>query len=591
MDHMDYILSNGHHRSTGHYDPVHSASNQWPPHQQSQNPSLYPWQAQNLNLPHPYSHQVGPSAPGSGPDTYVHHATVLPPLQGLPSPGSFSASMHGPISPRLNSRPQSYRNSMPLPVPSVPVGAVDQSHDVAFANQIPSGTHMGWQSPMPGVEVNSMHRSNHAYPDSGASNFGHNHNNPYFPNFVPGTQPPHPYFPTSARRNHISTTSMTTRGFGGIPSPNRPPPPSASLRRSHPRQRRSTSSRTMATEVGREDEDEGYYGPPDHVRHSPGGSDSSPDADELFIRQLQIARGSVSTKMVASKTTLRSLQSVKLEELSESDRSCVICYNDYGVETPEGINEAPLRLPKCGHIFGDHCIKKWFEDSDSCPYCRDKLHAEPKTQGGNTSRAFMNFIRSGNMNIPLGMAAQQLPDELLTRLRASHAIADRRIDSLPHASAARRSPPREGIEHQHRRTRARHSNSNAHDTLTVPEPRNRAASMETSSQPVVPAVELPSIRPPPEQLPAERQAQEWEQGGTQDASVASMQVQDRGTENQLPPAVLPELSPYASQDAQDQHPRARTLRNPLQVQTGSPFEGLGNNETAPDMPYHSSQRW
>ena len=58
--------------------------------------------------------------------------------------------------------------------------------------------------------------------------------------------------------------------------------------------------------------------------------------------------------------------------------ACVICYNDFGVENPEGINEAPLRLPKCKHVFGDHCIKKWFEESDSCPYCRDKVHSEPQ---------------------------------------------------------------------------------------------------------------------------------------------------------------------------------------------------------------------
>lgn len=51
----------------------------------------------------------------------------------------------------------------------------------------------------------------------------------------------------------------------------------------------------------------------------------------------------------------------------------MICYNDFGVASPEGINEAPLRLPKCKHVFGDHCIKKWFAESDSCPYCRDKL--------------------------------------------------------------------------------------------------------------------------------------------------------------------------------------------------------------------------
>ena len=58
---------------------------------------------------------------------------------------------------------------------------------------------------------------------------------------------------------------------------------------------------------------------------------------------------------------------------------CVICYNDYGVQNPEGVNEAPLRLPKCKHVFGDHCIKKWFEENDTCPYCRDKVHSEPQS--------------------------------------------------------------------------------------------------------------------------------------------------------------------------------------------------------------------
>ena len=33
-------------------------------------------------------------------------------------------------------------------------------------------------------------------------------------------------------------------------------------------------------------------------------------------------------------------------------------------------------MPKCKHVFGDKCIKKWFEENDSCPYCRDKLPSE-----------------------------------------------------------------------------------------------------------------------------------------------------------------------------------------------------------------------
>ncbi|GAP90266.2 putative zinc finger protein atl6 [Rosellinia necatrix] len=87
-------------------------------------------------------------------------------------------------------------------------------------------------------------------------------------------------------------------------------------------------------------------------------------------------RGNTSGKRIASKKALASLQSVPIEDLPESERTCVICYNEFGLENPEGINEAPLRLPKCKHVFGDHCIKKWFQESDSCPYCRDKVHSE-----------------------------------------------------------------------------------------------------------------------------------------------------------------------------------------------------------------------
>jgi hypothetical protein len=54
----------------------------------------------------------------------------------------------------------------------------------------------------------------------------------------------------------------------------------------------------------------------------------------------------------------------------------MICYNEFGVENPDGVTEDAIRLPKCKHVFGDKCIKKWFEDSDSCPYCRDKLPSE-----------------------------------------------------------------------------------------------------------------------------------------------------------------------------------------------------------------------
>jgi hypothetical protein len=48
------------------------------------------------------------------------------------------------------------------------------------------------------------------------------------------------------------------------------------------------------------------------------------------------------------------------------------------VKNPDGFIEEPVRLPKCKHVFGDRCLKQWLQDSDSCPYCRDKLPSEPK---------------------------------------------------------------------------------------------------------------------------------------------------------------------------------------------------------------------
>ncbi|TQS38373.1 hypothetical protein Golomagni_01121 [Golovinomyces magnicellulatus] len=97
-------------------------------------------------------------------------------------------------------------------------------------------------------------------------------------------------------------------------------------------------------------------------------------------RSIATMRGALASgQRITSKAALASLETLKPEELDKNDRgklTCVICYNEFGVKNPEGVSEIPLRLPKCKHIFGDKCIKKWLEDSDSCPYCRDKLPSE-----------------------------------------------------------------------------------------------------------------------------------------------------------------------------------------------------------------------
>lgn len=60
--------------------------------------------------------------------------------------------------------------------------------------------------------------------------------------------------------------------------------------------------------------------------------------------------------------------------------------------------ETPVRLPKCKHVFGDSCVKKWLEDAYCCPYCRDELPSESRLP---IARQFLNVIRlQENLHIP-----------------------------------------------------------------------------------------------------------------------------------------------------------------------------------------------
>jgi hypothetical protein len=140
---------------------------------------------------------------------------------------------------------------------------------------------------------------------------------------------------------------------------------------------------------------------------------------ERRLHAQQLMRVSVpGGKRVASQRAIESLLSVEISELSESERTCVICYNDFGVENPEGINEAPLRLPKCKHVFGDHCIKKWFEESDSCPYCRDKVPSEPLRQANIVAAYWRNNYA------PQAYAQRMARDAANAQLRSAGGPAD-----------------------------------------------------------------------------------------------------------------------------------------------------------------------
>ncbi|KAJ5038785.1 uncharacterized protein L3040_006464 [Drepanopeziza brunnea f. sp. 'multigermtubi'] len=101
------------------------------------------------------------------------------------------------------------------------------------------------------------------------------------------------------------------------------------------------------------------------------------DMGNLDERAIAAMRGQISaSKRLPTEEALGSLETLNAEDLKGKAKSCDICYNEFGISNPEGEVEQPTRLPKCKHIFGDKCIKKWFEDSNSCPYCRDQLPSQ-----------------------------------------------------------------------------------------------------------------------------------------------------------------------------------------------------------------------
>ncbi|KAA8564343.1 hypothetical protein EYC84_011287 [Monilinia fructicola] len=109
------------------------------------------------------------------------------------------------------------------------------------------------------------------------------------------------------------------------------------------------------------------------LRFTPYLRDSDEGADFALRGRLWSAEAK---KRLPTKEFLLSLESLKPDDLSKEERTCIICYNEFGVKNPEGVSEQPLRVPKCKHIFGAICIKKWFKENDTCPYCRDKVPSE-----------------------------------------------------------------------------------------------------------------------------------------------------------------------------------------------------------------------
>ena len=110
-------------------------------------------------------------------------------------------------------------------------------------------------------------------------------------------------------------------------------------------------------------------------------------------------------KQDSLKKWLNGLEVVDVKTMDEEDRCCAICHEDFcggdaadieqqkdgAIETTKGgkkgedgvskidekeMQEHPVRVKPCNHIFGKECLKSWLSpgpeggNSETCPTCR-----------------------------------------------------------------------------------------------------------------------------------------------------------------------------------------------------------------------------
>ncbi|KAI8957227.1 hypothetical protein F5Y11DRAFT_98754 [Daldinia sp. FL1419] len=387
-------------RPNYYFDPVHNGPTFWqnlpPPHARwASDPPPFqpsppvmplttgqmnqpPYQPNGPNLYNPHHNQaqfryrtpllslqrIGGTAPIQHSQGGFSGSNQSQPQAGSPGEAGPNASAHGPRAnlPSLNSLPPTTNQSLQATFTQTPHSAQQSSqHNLAFTRH---------NIPPPFVN------SDVPAPSSEPANYG------------------------SSNSSNSASSSPPRRAPGGSRTSD------MSNETASSESRRAGTTRTrraaipvlpprLSSESGWSSDDDSEPDPSaiQFLEASGGGAPGAENGSDERLRTHQIIRGTISNKRVASKKAITSLESVAISTLPENERTCVICYNDYGVETPEGINETPLRLPKCKHVFGDHCIKKWFEESDSCPYCRDKVPSEPQFRHAMHAHNVYRFLR------------------------------------------------------------------------------------------------------------------------------------------------------------------------------------------------------
>ncbi|KAK8049466.1 hypothetical protein PG994_011196 [Apiospora phragmitis] len=489
-----------------HYDPVHGST------------SSGSWWQPPQPLQHQYSHQQQ-AMPHLGwpPALYPPYARTPAPLYApsfppVPSPDASNPNPGTPshIPPRMHNHESYGGHSHPLSQMHSPPtfhhpptisslnrigGSVPAHHSQGFSTQgnssdshVPRTTGLPALHPFSSMAQNQAPHSTHTFGNSSSSDMD------AALRTRPDTGEQHRGNTEAVRYSHED--ARVTMGFGRHqqppPQPSSPPMGDLPGMHSNPAHSRRPRFQPSSSEPSSDEDTD-----PEHdvqtlrfleAVASNNGMGFMPAymGSEERIRAQQLLRGTVSGKRVASKGAIASLQSVELSELTDSER-----------KNPEGVNEAPLRLPKCKHIFGDHCIKKWFEESDSCPYCRDKVPSEPSFSQHSHPRshqAMMHIVRQqhgfGNMSQAFGGHRQARGEPgsqnraadpgRVTALKYLQSFAElydqppifRRSDGSSFRSTWQTSPgrrsPSADFNDSRRRTRARHGSFRGSPPSTRP---------------------------------------------------------------------------------------------------------------------------
>ncbi|KAL7935246.1 hypothetical protein V8C35DRAFT_278996 [Trichoderma chlorosporum] len=349
-----------------------------------------------------------------------HHASVSGGLPALgPAPRSYQAYTQPMPTPHTRPWTDGFPQvPAPVPVQPTPLGMQYMQPNV-FTRQT-SENALGQGQSGVAIEPDAQpHRSFGApyYPVSPMSQFSGSLATPL--------QSAHMPIPPHRRPNYQSMPGIPPRASHAPFSPTYGTPPHlldtsgltlhTHRRSGHPRARRSGGSRSMVTEMNRNAEESAAYDVSGHRSYRVVSQMQGAVGTNSGLTPQQ--RNHVSAEKMNVKSARTCLQKVDIQDLPESERTCVICYNDFGVETPEGIHEEPVRLTKCKHIFGDHCLTRWLEESDICPYCRDKLDLPPKPE------RVVSQLFTAMMNAR-GQLSPESTEEMYMRLMSNYVAAE-----------------------------------------------------------------------------------------------------------------------------------------------------------------------